>query len=97
MHPAELPIATGDIEAMRAFGGPLDRWVVLPIMRAMGRKRREAVLSRSSMRKSLARSIPVARSQDYPDGSTCPRRDTRRVTWPSTGLPTGSSSAAMPS
>ena len=49
MHPAELPIATGDFEAMRAFAGPLDRWVVLPIMRAMGRKRREAVLSRSSM------------------------------------------------
>jgi glyoxylase-like metal-dependent hydrolase (beta-lactamase superfamily II) len=49
MHPAELPIATGDFEAMRACAGPLDRWVVLPIMRAMGRKRREAVLSRSSM------------------------------------------------
>jgi len=49
MHPAELPIATGDFEAMRAFAGPLDRWVVLPIMRAMGRKRREAVLSRSNM------------------------------------------------
>jgi glyoxylase-like metal-dependent hydrolase (beta-lactamase superfamily II) len=49
MHPAELPIATGDFEAMRAFAGPLDRWVVLPIMRAMGPKRREAVLSRSSM------------------------------------------------
>jgi glyoxylase-like metal-dependent hydrolase (beta-lactamase superfamily II) len=49
MHPAELPIATGDFEAMRAFAGPLDRWVVLPIMRAMGGRRREAVLSRSSM------------------------------------------------
>lgn len=49
MHPAELPIALGDFEAMRALAGPLDRWVVLPIMRAMGRKRREAVLSRSSM------------------------------------------------
>jgi glyoxylase-like metal-dependent hydrolase (beta-lactamase superfamily II) len=49
MHPAELPIATGDFEAMRAYAGPLDHWVVLPIMRAMGRKRRDAVLSRSSM------------------------------------------------
>jgi len=49
MHPAELPIALGDFEAMRAYAGPLDHWVVLPIMRAMGRKRREAVLSRSSM------------------------------------------------
>lgn len=49
MHPAELPIAQGDFAAMRTFAGPLDRWVVLPIMRAMGRRRREALLARSSL------------------------------------------------
>jgi glyoxylase-like metal-dependent hydrolase (beta-lactamase superfamily II) len=49
MHPAELPIALGDFEVMQAVAGPLDHWVVLPIMRAMGSRRREAVLSRSSM------------------------------------------------
>lgn len=49
MHPAELPIACGDFAAMAAAAGPLDRWVILPAMRAMGRRRREAVLTRSSM------------------------------------------------
>lgn len=49
MHPAELPIANGDFAAMEASAGPLDHWVVLPLMRAMGRRRREALLARSSM------------------------------------------------
>lgn len=49
MHPDELPIATGDFAAMAASAGPLDRWVVLPLMRAMGRRRRELVLARSSL------------------------------------------------
>ena len=49
MHPDELPIATADFAAMVASAGPLDRYVILPLMRAMGRRRREAVLARSSL------------------------------------------------
>jgi glyoxylase-like metal-dependent hydrolase (beta-lactamase superfamily II) len=50
MHPHELPIANGDFAAMTKYAGPLDHWVVLPLMRAMGRRRREATLARSSLR-----------------------------------------------
>jgi len=49
MHPDELPIASGDFAAMQACAGPLDRFVVLPLMRAMGSQRREAVLAGSSL------------------------------------------------
>lgn len=49
MHPAELPIAMGDFEAMRTVAGPLDRWVILPVMQLMGRRRREALLARSRL------------------------------------------------
>jgi glyoxylase-like metal-dependent hydrolase (beta-lactamase superfamily II) len=49
LHPDELPIATGDFAAMEAAAGPLDRWIVLPLMRAMGKRRREAMLARSSL------------------------------------------------
>ena len=49
MHPAELPIARGDFASMRASAGPLDRWVILPVMRAMGWRWREALLARSSL------------------------------------------------
>ena len=49
MHPLELPIAHGDFAAMQAMAGPLDRWVVLPTLRAIGARRREAILARNSI------------------------------------------------
>ncbi len=48
-HPAEIPLATGDFRAMQAYAGPLDRRLVLPLMRAVGRRRREAILAGSSL------------------------------------------------
>jgi len=49
MHPDELPLATADFGAMVASAGPLDRYVILPLMHAMGRRRREAMLATSSL------------------------------------------------
>ena len=48
-HPAELALATGDFAAMARYAGPLDRWLILPLMRAIGRRRREAALAGSSL------------------------------------------------
>jgi glyoxylase-like metal-dependent hydrolase (beta-lactamase superfamily II) len=47
LHPQELPIAAGDFAAMQATANPLDRWVVLPMMRAIGTRRREAMLDKA--------------------------------------------------
>jgi len=49
VHPAEIPLATGDFAAMGRYAGPLDRRLILPLMRAIGRRRREATLARSSL------------------------------------------------
>jgi len=49
VHPDELPLANGDFAAITKYAGPLDHWIVLPLMRAMGRRRREAMLARSSL------------------------------------------------
>ena len=49
MHADELLLATGHFSALVAYAGPLDKWVVLPVMRAMGRRRREAALAKSSL------------------------------------------------
>ena len=49
VHPLEVPIARGDFEAMARFAGPLDRWVILPMMRAIGERRRATVLGRNSL------------------------------------------------
>jgi glyoxylase-like metal-dependent hydrolase (beta-lactamase superfamily II) len=34
---------------MERFAGPLDRWLILPAMRALGERRRAAVIDRSSL------------------------------------------------
>lgn len=49
VHSAELPLATGDFAAMERYAGPLDRRLILPLMRAVGRRRRAAILARSSL------------------------------------------------
>jgi len=49
MHPDELPIATADFAAMVASAGPLDRYLILPVMRAIGKRRRQAVMTSSSL------------------------------------------------
>jgi glyoxylase-like metal-dependent hydrolase (beta-lactamase superfamily II) len=49
LHAAEVPIATGDFDAMVGVAGPLDRWVVLPILRLMGPRRREKAIAAGSL------------------------------------------------
>jgi glyoxylase-like metal-dependent hydrolase (beta-lactamase superfamily II) len=49
LHPAEMPIADGDFAAMERTAGPLDRWVILPAMRAIGERRRAAAVQRGSL------------------------------------------------
>ncbi len=53
VHPAEIPIATGDFEAMVRYAGPMDRWLILPLMRAIGRRRREAILAAGSLAEAV--------------------------------------------
>lgn len=45
----ELPIAARDFSAMRTNAMPLDRWLVLPIMRAMGTRRRQAIFDSATL------------------------------------------------
>ena len=56
VHPDELPLAVGDWSALSEYAGPLDIWVILPLMRLLGRRRREAMLSGSSL-KEVARAF----------------------------------------
>ncbi len=49
LHPGETAIASGDFAAMERYAGPLDRWLILPAMRAIGERRRAAVLAQGSL------------------------------------------------
>ena len=53
VHPAEIPIASGDFAAMTRYAGPMDRWLILPLMRAIGRRRREAILEAGSLAETV--------------------------------------------
>jgi glyoxylase-like metal-dependent hydrolase (beta-lactamase superfamily II) len=50
VHPDELPLATGGLSTFAEFASPMDRWVVLPLMRAMPRRRIEEMISKSSLK-----------------------------------------------
>ena len=57
MHPDELPLAIAeDLSTVERYANPLDRWVILPILRAMPRRRVESMLSRQSL-KDVARTL----------------------------------------
>lgn len=64
MHPEEIPIAASDFAAMQAVASPLDRWVLFPFMRAIGTRRREAMLRKARVG-GLARPINL---DDVPPG-----------------------------
>ena len=49
LHPDELPLAGGDIAVVRPYSNPLDRWLVLPLLRILPRSKREAMLAESSL------------------------------------------------
>lgn len=49
VHPLELSIARGSFGAMWRNAGPLDRYLILPAISALGRRRRDAMLRRNSL------------------------------------------------
>jgi glyoxylase-like metal-dependent hydrolase (beta-lactamase superfamily II) len=67
VHPDELPIARGDFEAMAASAGPLDRWAILPLMRAVGQRRRDAIIAQSSLGDVVASLDPEGAIAALPD------------------------------
>jgi glyoxylase-like metal-dependent hydrolase (beta-lactamase superfamily II) len=49
--PDELPLAApGDLATVEQYANPLDRWLILPLLRAMPRRRVESMLSDTSLR-----------------------------------------------
>jgi len=59
VHPDELPMVFGDISTFKTYANPLDRWVVLPLLRLVGRKRSQAMVSKASL-KDVARALDLS-------------------------------------
>ena len=61
VHPDEMPLAAhGDLATLRKYANPLDRWMVLPLLRVMPRRRVEAMLSKSSLKDVVQELDPTA-------------------------------------
>jgi len=68
VHPDELPLATaGDLSTIERYANPIDRWIILPLLRAMPRRRVELILSRASLKEVVHGFDPDAAVPNLPD------------------------------
>jgi glyoxylase-like metal-dependent hydrolase (beta-lactamase superfamily II) len=50
VHPDELPMVHGDIATFWKYANPLDRWVILPLLRLLGSRRTESMVSQAGLK-----------------------------------------------
>jgi glyoxylase-like metal-dependent hydrolase (beta-lactamase superfamily II) len=86
-HPGDLPLASG--RYLPEYGNPLDRWLIVPLLRLMPRRRFEASLSRNSLVGTARAFDPGAGVPPCRAGSVSPRRVTRPATSRSSAAATG--------
>jgi glyoxylase-like metal-dependent hydrolase (beta-lactamase superfamily II) len=68
VHPDELPLAAiGDLSTVEKYANPLDRWIILPLLRLMPRRRVESMLSNSSLKEVAQAFGPGATVPGLPD------------------------------
>jgi glyoxylase-like metal-dependent hydrolase (beta-lactamase superfamily II) len=73
VHPDELPlVAIEDLSTIEKYANPLDRWIVLPLLRAMPRRRVEAMLSSASIKDVVRAFNPSAAVPSLPDWECIP-------------------------
>ena len=64
VHADELPLAAiGDLSTVEKYANPLDRWIILPLLRLMPRRRVESMLSKASLKEVV---------QAFDSGATIP-------------------------
>ncbi len=68
VHPDELPLVDiKDLSTIVKYGGPLDRWIIFPLLRAMPRRRVEAMFSSASIKHVVQAYAPSAGVPGLPD------------------------------
>ena len=73
VHPDELPLtAIEDLSTVRRYANPLDRWLILPLLRVMPRRRVEAMFAQSSLKSVVQAFDPRAAVPGLPDWECIP-------------------------
>ena len=73
VHPDELPLAAiGDLSTIQKYANPLDRSIILPLLRLMPRRRVESMLSKASLKDVVQGFDPDATLPGLPDWECIP-------------------------
>lgn len=73
VHPDELPLATAvDLSVSKQYANPLDRWIILPMLRAMPPRRLKSLLSKTSIKEVVQAFDPDAAVPGLPDWECIP-------------------------
>lgn len=68
VHPDELPLAAiGDLATVEQYANPLDRWIILPLLRLLPRGRVESMLSKSGLKQVVQAFDPGSGVPGLPD------------------------------
>jgi glyoxylase-like metal-dependent hydrolase (beta-lactamase superfamily II) len=73
VHPGELPVAAGTLSALEEYPlGPLDRWIILPLLRALPARRVASMLAKGSLKDRARPFDPNAAVPGLPDWACIP-------------------------
>ncbi len=73
VHPDELPYTDiRDLSSVEKYANPLDRWIILPLLRLMPRKRVESMLAKGSLKDVVQGYNPDAAIPGLPDWECIP-------------------------
>jgi glyoxylase-like metal-dependent hydrolase (beta-lactamase superfamily II) len=73
MHPDELPLAIDrDLSTIQKYANPLDRWMILPLLRLMPRHKVESMLVKTGLKDVAQGFAPDASIPDLPDWKCIP-------------------------
>ncbi|NTU65523.1 MAG: MBL fold metallo-hydrolase [Chloroflexi bacterium] len=73
VHPDEMPLtAIEDLSTVRRYANPLDRWIIIPLLRVMPRQRVAAMFAQSSLKGVVRAFDPGAAVPGLPDWECIP-------------------------
>ncbi len=73
MHPDELPLAiVRNLSTVEKYANPLDRWMILPLLRMMPRQRVESMLLKTGLKGVAQGFVPGAAVPNLPDWECIP-------------------------
>lgn len=72
VHPDEMPLVAADLATIREYANPVDRWLVLPLLRLTGHQRAESIIARGNNKDIISPLDPDTSPAGLPDWEIVP-------------------------